>query len=115
MKALPALLTVAAFMVSCSRSGTTIANDDSVIHAQVSAVKAANAGKVLPQLSAYPITEKDLTDEVRTAFYNRYPGAQNTRWLLLSDGNYQADFFIGKIRWKVIYEPDGTLVHEEHT
>jgi hypothetical protein len=109
MKTLLALLTITCMLASCSRTGSTIANDDSAINDRMA--QTASAEKFT---GGYPISEKSLPAAVRTAFYDRYTGANNTQWQLLPDGTYRADFFIGKIKWLAIYAADGTLVHEEH-
>jgi hypothetical protein len=109
MKTFLTILAVAFTLASCSRSGTTIANDDSAVNSQLQ----SSENKLrLPE--EYPVTEKELPAEVRIDFYNRYPGANNTQWYLLADGTYKAVFFQGKIKWTAIYAADGTLIHEEH-
>lgn len=95
---------------ACSRSGTTIANDDSAINDKLNPAAATDRA-----VTEYSISEKALPAEVRTAFFRRYPDAQSRQWaIILSDGNYKADFFILKIKWTAIFEPNGVLVHEEH-
>jgi hypothetical protein len=110
MKKLLPILTVAFMIVSCSRSGTTVANDDSTINNQL-----ANPGSGERRVSDIPVTEKEVPVEVTTAFYSRYSYPQNVQWLWLRDGNYRVDFFIGKTKWMAIYAPDGRLLYEEHT
>lgn len=104
MKKLLALFTVACVFASCSRSGTTIANDDSAIESVVTAADA--------RILNLPITEKDLPIEVSTAFQTRYPGATNVQWRINPDKTYLVYFFIRKIRWQAVFTPDGRLLSE---
>lgn len=110
MKKLLSLLAAAALFASCSRTGSTIASDDSVIGEQLR--QSAQNEKMT---GGYPLPEKSLPQPVREAFQQRYPGASNTAWCLLADGTYKAMFFTGKIKWTSIYAADGTLLHEEHS
>lgn len=110
MKTLLALLTFACVLASCSRTGSTIANDDSVINDRIQQTTAAEK-----YAGGYPISEKSLPAAVRDAFYARYSGVASIQWQLMPDGTYKADFFIGKIKWQAVYAADGTLLHEEHS
>lgn len=103
------ILAVAITLASCSRTGSTIANDDSAVNAQI---QASQEKLRIPE--NLPVTEKEVPIEVRTDFYNRYPGAINKQWYKMADGTFKADFFQGKIKWMVIYGSDGRLIHEEH-
>lgn len=110
MKTLLTIFTVALILVSCSRSGSTIANDDSAVN---NAIQQNSENKLrVPQ--DFPVIEKELPTEVRMDFYSRYTGANNAQWYRLADGTYKVVFFLGKIKWTSIYAPDGTLLHEEH-
>lgn len=108
MKTPLALFTAACLLASCSRSGTTIANDDSVF--------TGNAPVTTERVfTEYPVSDKALPQEVRLAFQSRYQSPQNVQWVLMTrDGNYKADFFIGKIKWQAVFAPDGRLVSEWH-
>jgi hypothetical protein len=111
MKTLFALIVAACMLASCSRSGSTIANDDSVFD-NTAKTPAATADRFNGE---YAVTEKQLPQEVKTAFYTRYPDAQSVQWaLIVNDGNYKADFFILKIKWQAVFAPDGTLLSESH-
>jgi hypothetical protein len=110
MKTLLTILTVAFALASCSRSGSTIANDDSAVNSQLQ--KTSEERLKIPE--NIPVTEKEVPLEVRTDFYSRYTAAINILWYRLPDGTYKVEFFQGKIKWMAIYKADGTLVHEEH-
>ena len=108
MKTPLTLITAICLLASCSRSGTTIANDDSVFDNS----PVASTERISTE---YPISEKALPQPVRIAFQTRYSSPQNVQWAYMtSDGNYKVDFFIGKIKWQAIFAPDGTLVTEWH-
>ncbi len=110
MKTPLTIFALALALASCSRSGTTIANDDSAINGQLT--PAATTTRFNGE---YPVTEKALPQEVKTAFYRRYPDAQSAQWVLvMKDGTYKVDFFILKIKWQAIFTPDGALISEEH-
>jgi len=110
MKTLFALTIAICLMTSCSRSGTTIANDDSVFDNGNTPV--ATTERIYTE---YPISEKSVPQPVRDAFYARYSSPQNVQWVYVStDGTYKVSFFIGKIKWESVYAPDGTLISESH-
>jgi hypothetical protein len=110
MKTFLTILTVAITLASCSRSGSTIASDDSAVNSQLQ--KSSEEKLRIPE--NIPVTEKEVPFEVRSDFYNRYPAAINIYWYRMADGTYKVDFFQGKIKWMAIYTADGTLIHEEH-
>lgn len=110
MKTLLTILTVAFTLASCSRSGSTIANDDSAVNGQIQ--KSSDEKLRVPE--NIPVTEKEVPLEVRSDFYNRYPAAINIQWYKMADGTYKVDFFQEKIKWMAVYNADGTLIHEEH-
>ncbi|MGB8194368.1 MAG: hypothetical protein WCF67_20725 [Chitinophagaceae bacterium] len=107
MKTALTFLAVVCMLASCSRSGTTLASDDTAVNSQIQKTVADSRYP-----TNYPISEKELTVEVRTDFYSRYFGGHNTEWYRLADGTFKALFFLGKTKWQVIYTPDGRVLSE---
>lgn len=60
------------------------------------------------------VSESSLPKAVLAAFNNQFKNATRVEWKQLSNGTFKVEFYLGSVKWQVIFDASGQIIKQEH-